>query len=183
MYQTTSSRKIRVKVKRRGGWNENVGRDATQVPELLRDSWLTGNEKQKRDNGSRLKRYTETKCGEKKNEVAINMKIAVSADRRTRSLCIAQSLCRIPILFALPNFMTKSKYLNFLAYAHKTYWTRRGRESAEEGNSMRTIERSGRREREKKRTISIGSETGFYTERARKKKKRARVENRSVIST
>lgn len=89
--------------------------------------------------------------------------IALSADRQTRSLCIAQSLCRIPILLALPNFMTKSKYLNFLAYAHKTYCMLLGENAREERNSMNTIEDSDR-ERERKRTFSIVNETGFYTE-------------------
>jgi len=45
-----------------------------------------------------------------------------------------------------------------------------GESAREERNSMNTIEGSDRR-RERKRTFSIGNETGFYTERARKKKR------------
>lgn len=53
------------------------------------------------------------------------------------------------------------------------------RESGEEGNSMNTVECSGGRARGKgKEHFSIGGETGFYTERAEKKKKRARVEKK-----
>lgn len=95
---------------------------------LPRDPRLTGNEKQKRETAIReAKAIYRDEVWEKKNEVAINMKIAVSADRQTLSIPLHRAISMqnsTPILLALPNFMTKSKYLNFLAYALKTYWMR-----------------------------------------------------------
>lgn len=155
---------------------------------LPRDPWLTGNEKQKRETAIReAKAIYRDEVWEKKNEVAINMKIAVSADRQTLSIPLHRAISMqtsTPILLALPNFMTKSKYLNFLAYALKTYWMRLEESARARRKEIRwtpsKVAAGERRRRggERKRTFSIGSETRFYTERAGKKKRWARVENR-----
>lgn len=73
-----NGRKIRVRVKRRRGRNESA-RGTTQVPELPRDSVTDRKRETEKRQRIEAKAIPWDEVWERKNEVAINMKIVVSA--------------------------------------------------------------------------------------------------------